>query len=201
VLPPCVICGRSGGAERAERYLTHGLSVWLCSRHGSDAYRARGGGEVFVKRLAAMWAGAGALTRRRVRALDAHLTRVGGPPPRPRPGSYSWPKLRREAERRFALGEAPDRVIAQLRSGHADGPAMVPSIRTMRRWFTQGRWLAPPTPQSLRASQSTARRASGSRPSVWQILAGVIWYPILPFPDPFRVGVPIGSARARGPTA
>lgn len=57
------------------------------------------------------------------------------------PGSYSWPLLRREAERRFATGEAPESVIADLRESYRDGPAMVPSVRTMRRWFTDARWL------------------------------------------------------------
>jgi hypothetical protein len=49
--------------------------------------------------------------------------------------------LRREAERRFAAGESPRTVIDDLRRTYGQGPAVVPSLRTMRRWFTQARWL------------------------------------------------------------
>ena len=38
-------------------------------------------------------------------------------------------------------------TIAHLRSRHALDHAKVPSVRTMRRWFSDGRWLtAPPEP-------------------------------------------------------
>ena len=57
------------------------------------------------------------------------------------PGSYSWPELRREAERRYAAGEDPNDVIAELRDRSRGGPARPPSVRTMRRWFHDARWL------------------------------------------------------------
>lgn len=102
----------------------------------------RDGGFDFVERVAAVWAASDALTLRRRASLNAYLRRVGGVAPRrDLPGSYSWPALRREAERRFAAGEPPTQVIEDLRSTYVDAPAVVPSLRTMRRWFTQARWL------------------------------------------------------------
>lgn len=151
--PPCAICGQWRQGQRARRHLTHGVSVWLCDTHRGDGYTHRSGGREFVERLTAVWAASDALTNVRRNALRAHLRAVGDAPPSRRelPGSYSWPALRREAERRFAAGEAPNEVIADLRTTYADGPSVVPSLRTMRRWFTQARWLTrgsdPATPQ------------------------------------------------------
>lgn len=70
----------------------------------------RRAGREFTDRVAAVWTASGVLTVRRKQALEAHLRRVrmvGAE--RDRPGSYSWPVLRREAERRFAAGEPPQR--------------------------------------------------------------------------------------------
>src|ERR671931_583198 len=64
--------------------------------------------------------------------------RLKGPPP---------PRLLRLAapagggERRFAAGEAPAQVIADIHARHHGAPAPGPSIRTLRRWFNEGRWL------------------------------------------------------------
>lgn len=161
--------------------------MWLCGRHAADAYAVRERGELFVRRLASVWAAAGALTRRRMQALEGHLTRVDGrSSARERPGSYSWPKLRREAERRFAAGDAPDAVITELRHRHADGPAMAPSVRTMRRWFAEARWLALPL-----GSRPKHGRPPGPRPgppTLARALAGIALYPLFPLPDFFAHG-------------
>jgi hypothetical protein len=93
--------------------------------------------------LGHVWAASNCLTRRQNAALLAHLARVRNPEPvEGRPGSYSWPALRREAETRFRAGEPPGRVITELRTREARGSAVAPSARTMRRWFTEGRWLS-----------------------------------------------------------
>jgi hypothetical protein len=42
----------------------------------------------------------------------------------------------------FAAGAPAATVIAALRRIHEDGPAHPPSVRTMRRWHTERRWLA-----------------------------------------------------------
>jgi hypothetical protein len=123
--------------------MTHGVTICLCAAHRSPEFLRRRGGRDLVGRLHALWSGAGCLTRNRARALEAHLRRVGQPGEAARPGSYAWPELRTEAEARFAAGERPETVIAELRSRHAGDPARPPSSRTMRRWFQDGRWLAP----------------------------------------------------------
>ena len=140
---PCTICGHRGRGAATAHHLTHGLQVWLCLTHGSIEFLQRRSGLEFVERLATVWGACGALTRRKVAALRAHVERMrAANDGRERPGSYSWPKLRDEAERRFAAGEAPNTVIDDLRTRHSADTAVAPSVRTMRRWFTQRRWLA-----------------------------------------------------------
>jgi hypothetical protein len=126
-------------------HLTHGIHVWLCGIHRTDTYLRRQGGATFTRRLRAAWNAAGVGGARREAALRAHRRRVHAPGAESLPGSYAWPHLRREAERRFAAGEAPDAVITDLRRRHRDDHATAPSIRSMRRWFAQGRWLTPAT--------------------------------------------------------
>jgi hypothetical protein len=142
-LPPCLICAGPGEGPRAQLYLTHGVSVWLCAAHRSPGFLRRRAGRDFFASLHALWQAAGCLGARRTRALQDHLRRVhqAASEARPRPGSYAWPHLRREAERRFAAGQAPRAVIGEIRARHNDGPAPGPSLRTLRRWFNEGRWL------------------------------------------------------------
>jgi hypothetical protein len=104
-------------------------------------------GRDFVVTLSRIWGAQGCLTRARSRALEAHLAAVravGTAITRPRPGSYAWPRLRREAEQCFARGDGIVATIARLREQHARDHAKVPSIRTMQRWFAQCRWLRAP---------------------------------------------------------
>lgn len=105
---------------------------------------------------------------------------------RDQPGSYSWPKLRNEAERRFAAGEDPRVVIADLRENNADGPALAPSVRTMRRWFTQRRWLdTPPPPRRTRSAPRTTP-SRYLRPGVGLMPHGMRQNPIFPWVHPWR---------------
>lgn len=151
--PACALCGHSRRPGRTLRHFTHGVAIWLCELHGSDAFLTRRGGREFTERIVASWVAVGALTTRRVAAVRAHLRRVRDAPiERSRPGSYSWPRLRRAAEQRFAAGEDPNVVISELRKRYGDGPATVPSLRTMRRWFSEGRWLVTGTPEPSRRS-------------------------------------------------
>ena len=126
---------------------THGVRIWLCQAHHSVAFLRSNAGRDFAVTLLRTWRAHGCLTRARSRALDAHLAAarsLGRSAARARPGSYAWPRLRREAEEAFALGAGVFVTIARLRARHARDHASVPSIRTMRRWFTQGRWLRAP---------------------------------------------------------
>jgi hypothetical protein len=131
------------------RELTHGVRVSLCAGHHSVDFMRRNAGRDFAVTLSRTWQAQGCLTRARSRALDTHLRAVralGAGIVRARPGSYAWPKLRREAEARFARGDGVITTILRLRERHALDHATVPSVRTMRRWFSQGRWLQLPAP-------------------------------------------------------
>jgi hypothetical protein len=138
----CAICvERTRGKTRLVE-LGYGVSVHLCIEHASHEFQTQRGGRDFVLTLQRLWHAHGCLTIARSSALRRHLTACSGAQARPRPGSYSWPALRVEAEAAFAAGRPARTVIATLRSLHADGPATPPSLRTMRRWCTERRWLA-----------------------------------------------------------
>lgn len=114
---------------------------------------------MFAQRLARMWLASCGLTARRAAALRAHVRQVtDAGVDSDLPGSYSWPKLREEAEERFARGDDPTAVINELRERHRDCPAMAPSVRTMRRWYSQARWM-PPAP--CRTTRSRPRIVAG----------------------------------------
>lgn len=152
----CAICVRS--RPTTTLHLTHGVAVELCAAHADDQYVRRRGGAVLAERLRRIWSAHRILTRRRDAALRAHCRRVRlGPQRRDRPGSYSWPELRREAEARFAAGDDPVGVIAELRARHARGAAVAPTVRTMRRWFADGRWLDAAEAAAVRAADRTER--------------------------------------------
>ena len=106
--PPCLICMGPGEGGRAQLHLSGTVSVWLCAAHRSAAFQARRAGRDFGASLLGAWAAAGCLTAARSRALEAHRAALAPRPARPRPGSYAWPALRREAEaplwRRRAAG-------------------------------------------------------------------------------------------------
>jgi hypothetical protein len=188
--PPCAICGHAGSRRRSPHHLTHGVSVWLCATHRSETFQRRRGGREFAERLGAIWAAAGASSARRDAALRSHIRRVRpNPPARTRPGSYSWPRLRADAERRFAAGDPPRRVIVELRRRHARGVADVPSERTMRRWFAEARWLTgagrrvAPTPAVPRSRVPAGGRR---RPGISLLPEGFNRRPFFPWDEFWR---------------
>lgn len=138
----CAICGVP--RITAPFHLTHGIVVQLCAVHSAADFLWRRGGTVFTRRLADLWRAHGVLNATRRAALTAHHRRthraLAGDTDLP--GSYAWPDLRDQAERRFAAGDDPRTVIDDLRA-HSTSPARVPSYQTLRRWFTDARWLAP----------------------------------------------------------
>ena len=150
--PVCAICLDRTRGRTFERELTHGVRIWLCEGHHSLEFLRRNAGRDFVVTLMRSWRSHGCMTRARASALDAHLAALRSTargPTRPRPGSYAWPRLRQEAEACFARGEHAVAVITRLLARHALDYATAPSIRTMRRWFAQGRWLRQPTPAPM----------------------------------------------------
>jgi hypothetical protein len=141
--PVCAICVDRTRGRTQRVLLTHRVGVWLCADHASSTFQTRRGGRDFVRTLAGVWKANDCLTAARDRALAAHLDRLTQPPPqRPRPGSYSWPDLRRFAERRYATGATPAQLTAAVHTAYADCPARPPSRRTIQRWHAQRRWLA-----------------------------------------------------------
>lgn len=138
----CVICGHPGRGDATPFHMTHGIAVWLCPVHRTPPFLRRRRGRVFTERLHAAWLSAGRVTSRHLKSLESHRRRMTpDPPKRDRPGSYAWPQLRETAEARFAAGEEPDAVIRDLRGFYERYVAKAPSVRTMRRWHTEARWL------------------------------------------------------------
>jgi hypothetical protein len=144
-VPACAICVGKGEGRRARLHLPGGVSVWLCAAHRDPGFVYGRAGRDLVVSLMHVWRSADCFTRERSRALDLFQARLRSLAPRSRPGSYTWPELRLEAEGRWAAGEAPGRVIDELRARERarPGPARPPSVVTMRRWFRQGRWRDP----------------------------------------------------------
>jgi hypothetical protein len=159
--PPCLVCAGAGDGPRALLHLTHGVSLWLCAGHRAPEFLRKRAGRDFVLTIGQMWSAAGIASTRRHKALSDHLRRVAQPgsTSRPRPGSYAWPHVREEAEKRFAAGEAPRDVISEIHARHQGGPAPGPSIRTLYRWFNDGRWLGFAMGALARAAQAAAARA------------------------------------------
>ena len=140
----CAICVERTRGRTQELIIGYGVSVWLCEGHASRAFQTQRGGRDLVLTLERLWRSHGCLTAARHKALRAHLSACAGTTARPRPGSYTWPDLRAEAEQRFSAGAAPTACIRHLRTSHAADPARPPSIRTMRRSCAERRWLARP---------------------------------------------------------
>jgi hypothetical protein len=152
----CAICvERTRGRTSAVRY-GYGVTVWLCAAHASPAFQTQRSGRDLVLTLQRLWQAHGCLTAARRRALSAHLEACMAAAQRPRPGSYSWPDLRAEAERRFAAGAPPHAVMGALRSPTPGCPGRLPSARTIRRWHAQRRWLS-------EASRPRGQPGSGAR--------------------------------------
>jgi hypothetical protein len=181
--PYCVICGHGGRGMARPFHMTHGIAVWLCSTHGDPRFLRRERGRVFAERLHAAWVSAGRATKKHLNALEAHIRRMAPESPtRGLPGSYSWPDLRELAEARFAAGDDPEIVIRELRERYANhAPARVPSVRTLRRWHTQARWLdnqAPPKPPTWLRRPGWLRRPLASN---WPTLPHDVPLAINPF--------------------
>src|SRR5437764_7335189 len=137
--PMCAIClDRTRGGTRRLK-LGHRVSVWLCAEHASPEFQARRGGHEFVQTLRRVWRASDGLTRSRDRALSAHLRTLADRQARPRPGSYAWPELRTVLESRFADGESPGRVAADVHARYEAHPVAPPSRRTLQRWHAERR--------------------------------------------------------------
>ena len=139
----CAICMLATRGKTVEVELTHGVSVVLCTMHASEEFRTMRSGRDFVATLGRCFRATRTMTRNHARALKTHLDRLNTPRPsqtRPLPGSYHWKALRNEVEHRAAAGEPMRAIVADLRARHAHDVADAPSVRTVRRWYHDGRW-------------------------------------------------------------
>src|SRR5262245_2166325 len=116
----CGICSVRTDGPTTRLQLGYGVHVWLCREPASGAFHARRGGRSFTRTLQRVWTAQGFLDKRRAAALRAHQARLRAPAPRHKPGSYSWPMLRQECERRLATGEPLRAIEADIRRRHAD---------------------------------------------------------------------------------
>lgn len=138
----CVVCS---GAGARPYFMTHGVVVALCKAHREMSYLRRRSGRTFGADLRRHFlAKFGSLSGHQQAAIHTHSGCVSGVDLKSGPGSYAWPSVRIEAEQRFAAGDDPRVVIAQLRRRYSSSIAIVPSVRTLQRWFAQGRWLVDP---------------------------------------------------------
>jgi hypothetical protein len=144
--PVCAICVERTRGRTQQVRLSHGVAVWLCPGHASHDFQTRRSGRDFVRTLSGVWAANGCLTAARSRALRGHLASLAGSSARPRPGSYTWPALRRRLEAAYAAGTRPADVADSVQERYAAYPARPPSRRTLERWAAQRRWLSRPPP-------------------------------------------------------
>jgi hypothetical protein len=175
---PCAICAGPGQGPRDVLRLAYGVGVMLCAFHRSHDFLTRRAGRDLVVSLGCVWDAAGCLTKARQRALTAFLTSIRPAPSPPLPGSYAWPDLRREIETLFAKGRSVPRVAEDLHRAWTAPHARPPSIRTLQRWFHEGRWRqhpggsggAPSSPPSapppLLSVPPVARETSPGRPGL-----------------------------------
>ncbi len=142
----CAVCMSPHGVGPV--HLSHGVIVQLCEQHDDHHYLSADGGRRFVRRLTEQWQAHGILNASRIKCLAAHLRRVrDSMKAHELPGSHAWAPERRECERRFAAGEPIAAVIDDIRRAERWHGRKPPSIRTIRRWYADGRWLAPPSPK------------------------------------------------------
>jgi hypothetical protein len=146
--PVCAICVERTTGRTQKVTLGYAVEVWLCAGHASRDFQTRRSGRDFVGTLSGIWRANGCLTAARSRALHAHLASLTTRAARPRPGSYTWPALRRRLEEAYATGVRPADVADSVQARYSAWPARPPSRRTLERWAAQRRWLTRPPPDA-----------------------------------------------------
>ncbi len=160
----CDVCFSSAGL--GVFFLGPTVYATLCVVHRDINYLRRFDGDALVTALTKAWSEGGELTKRRQRALANHRTRVRTTvSARHRPGSYSWPLLRLHAESLFQHGVSLRAAFDALRDLYNESLATFPSFSTMRRWFTDARWLKEPKRWKRRYALRGVINPRGPRPS------------------------------------
>ena len=115
--PPCAICMGPGYGPREQLRLPFGISVWLCAEHRSPEFLTQPGGAGFrgvvIRCMERRGVHDGRAAPPAAWATSAASRRQG---PRRGRGRTRGRELRREAEARWARGEAAAPVIAELRT-------------------------------------------------------------------------------------
>jgi hypothetical protein len=152
----CLACYPQNCAGRVVR-LTHGCSLVLCEGHRDPAFIVSEDGRRFIARVAALYASFGLVGARFETALRAFTGRCmaarrGNDPARPRPGSYAWAARRQAAETTWSRGGTWEQGwAAAWREEPGPRDLRLPTEGTVKRWWQQRRWLAPPLPAAALA--------------------------------------------------
>lgn len=144
--PRCLCCFPQSRAGQIVP-LGYGVEIVLCEDHRDPAFVASYSGRAFYASVLTTWRSMGLTGRRYEQALLRFVTeagRRGVPAGRPRPGSYTWPHLRRRGEEVWAAGgtyhDGEQAIVDALGSDRPpDWP--MPSPHTIRRWWREKRWL------------------------------------------------------------
>jgi hypothetical protein len=128
--------------------LSRGVTIVLCANHRDVRFIQSRGGRDFLAALSTIFDSVGLTSARYHGAVTDLVNQIRAratPTPRRRPGSYAWPRLRAAAERVWEAGGAfHDGEMVILR-GYLDQPpgtAQPPSPQTIRRWWSQRRWIS-----------------------------------------------------------
>jgi hypothetical protein len=177
--------------DRVHAFNMHyGVVVLLCERHAANGFLADDGGRRFTRLLTERWQAHGMLTKQRIRALAAHIRRVhNAANPKELPGSHAWRAERTECEERFAKGEPIATIIRDIRDPSRWYGRKPPSIRTIRRWCAEKRWLQPGPLK--RASLILGHLASQALDVVLAVAAIQDWHSWIAF----HGGIPPGQQR------
>ena len=125
---PCCICVDRTRGRTQKLILGYGVEIWLCKAHASPEFQRQRNGRDFELTLMRLWQAHGCWTLARQKALKAFANALqAAKQPRPKPGSYAWPDLRRRAEQAYAEGAAPDSQARQIHPHYRDCPARPPS--------------------------------------------------------------------------
>lgn len=150
---PCLLCQTRTKGRAKDVYLGYGVTICLCDEHASDAFIQADNSRHFLLSVHLALRAAGRLTRRHVMALDGFVARARGranraPTTRKRPGSYTWAAIRQRLEARLAASSLTTARMVELvqewlKVELRRGLVKLPSLRTLRRWRLESRWLEP----------------------------------------------------------
>ena len=154
---PCAFCATSTRKVVKDIYLGYGVKIRLCPEHSSEAFRMQRSGRDFLCCLSETWKANGCMTARRDKVIW-HVEEQRKQTVKRRaakeddighlPGSYRCPEIRRAVEEAVERGITEIRKLDELvrtllKAELRRGRVKPPSLRTLRRWRQQRRWVRP----------------------------------------------------------